>query len=331
MNENESGTNPQITSDDFNPIKLIIDPEFKNLIPPLDPQEYRELEGLILKDGCRDPIVVWKGMNIIVDGHNRFEICSKHNIKFKIIEKEFQDRESVKRWIKKNQRARRNLTKAGKTYLMGKDYESQKKSIGGDRRNQYRTLTVEMAEIAEQYDNLSEVENQLMLQGPEMGSTAEKIAEIYNVCEFTVKRAEQYSNAVDILEENIPSTKSKILSGEIDISIKDTLKLAQEDLETQKKIIARLQADPDKTKAKKLEKPEKSPEQINAEMLAELRKQISELNDEDFEYICQEIAEEREKRNINSAYELAGESASPSALVIASNEVETKHEPEEQL
>jgi len=32
-------------------------------------------EANILKNGCYDPIKIWNGT--IVDGHNRYEICTK--------------------------------------------------------------------------------------------------------------------------------------------------------------------------------------------------------------------------------------------------------------
>ena len=40
---------------------LTIDPQFKNLIPPLQRTEYLQLEENLLADGCRDPLVVWRG------------------------------------------------------------------------------------------------------------------------------------------------------------------------------------------------------------------------------------------------------------------------------
>ena len=43
------------------PKSLIIDPQFKNLIPPLQRTEYLQLEENLLADGCRDPLVVWRG------------------------------------------------------------------------------------------------------------------------------------------------------------------------------------------------------------------------------------------------------------------------------
>ena len=60
--------------------RLKTDEEFKHLIRPLRQREYTQLEQNILSDGCRDPIVVWN--DVIVDGHNRYEICMRYGIPF---------------------------------------------------------------------------------------------------------------------------------------------------------------------------------------------------------------------------------------------------------
>lgn len=57
--------------------RLKTDEEFKHLIRPLRQREYTQLEQNILSDGCRDPIVVWN--DVIVDGHNRYEICMRQS------------------------------------------------------------------------------------------------------------------------------------------------------------------------------------------------------------------------------------------------------------
>ena len=59
---------------------LRIDEKFKQLIPPLTSIERTQLEENIAKDGCREPLCVWE--NVIVDGHNRYEICTRLQIPF---------------------------------------------------------------------------------------------------------------------------------------------------------------------------------------------------------------------------------------------------------
>jgi GH24 family phage-related lysozyme (muramidase) len=95
--------------------ELDIDREFEAMCPALLPDEYRLLEEGILADGCRDPIVVWKG--VIIDGHNRYEICRKHNITFKIKTISLPDREAAVKWIARNQLGRRNLNEGQRATL----------------------------------------------------------------------------------------------------------------------------------------------------------------------------------------------------------------------
>ena len=90
--------------------KVIIDPDFQKLIPALRSEELEGLKSSILKEGCRDSLIIWKGYSILVDGHNRHEICTKNSVPFSTVEMEFESREHVKLWILENQLSRRNLT-----------------------------------------------------------------------------------------------------------------------------------------------------------------------------------------------------------------------------
>lgn len=90
-------------------LNLQIDDELRAWIDPLSAEEYANLEASILQEGCRDPIVTWNGW--IMDGHNRYEICVKHGIKFQTAEKAgLKSKGDVKIWMIQNQLSRRNLT-----------------------------------------------------------------------------------------------------------------------------------------------------------------------------------------------------------------------------
>ena len=60
--------------------ELIRDPEFSRFVPPLSKKELELLEQSILREGCRDAIVTWNG--VILDGHNRYTICTRHGLPF---------------------------------------------------------------------------------------------------------------------------------------------------------------------------------------------------------------------------------------------------------
>jgi len=88
-------------------MNIVIDKEFQSLIPPLSVEEYEGLEASILADGCRDALVLWG--DTLVDGHNRYEICTAHGVPFETVQMEFDSRADALRWIILNQFGRRNL------------------------------------------------------------------------------------------------------------------------------------------------------------------------------------------------------------------------------
>lgn len=89
-------------------MNIKIDSEFGALIPPLLPDEFAQLESNIIRDGCHEPLTLWG--EVLIDGHNRHKICTKHNVRFTTRILSFDDRENVKIWIGERQLGRRNLT-----------------------------------------------------------------------------------------------------------------------------------------------------------------------------------------------------------------------------
>jgi N6-adenosine-specific RNA methylase IME4 len=104
---------------------MTINPKFRSLIPPLAPEELAQLEANIIADGCRDPLVTWRDM--LIDGHNRYDICTRHGIAFKTVEMEFADEEAAMDWMDANQLGRRNLKPEVASILRGRRYNRTKK------------------------------------------------------------------------------------------------------------------------------------------------------------------------------------------------------------
>jgi hypothetical protein len=127
---------PQVFED------IIIDSEFAALIPPLTVDERQQLEANIsAHGGARDPLVVWArgGKLTLVDGHNRYEICSRLYLSFEIEEMRFDDRNAAMLWIIDNQNGRRNLADFAKVELELKREAIHRTMIathGGDRKSQ---------------------------------------------------------------------------------------------------------------------------------------------------------------------------------------------------
>ena len=177
---------------------LNIDQEYKALIPPLSAEEFAQLEANILRDGCTSPIVTWE--ETIIDGHNRYAICKKHDLPFKIITMEFDDRDAAMDWMDTNQLGRRNLSPVDFKLALGRRYNRTKKTkaeagaIGGASKDQNDTC---------------------------LENTAAKLAAQHGVSEATVKRAGKLAEAV----EAHPEIKEAIASGK---SIKEAMKEHEE-------------------------------------------------------------------------------------------------------
>ena len=84
--------------------------QFKELIPPLSNEEYKQLEANCLDEGIREPILTWN--NYIIDGHNRYNIAKQWNLEFKTESKSFNSEDEVKIWMLDNQFGKRNLSDA---------------------------------------------------------------------------------------------------------------------------------------------------------------------------------------------------------------------------
>src|SRR5438876_868973 len=108
-----------------------MDEEFRRLIPPLSAGERAGLEADLVRAGvCYCALFVWAGHGIILDGHNRFEICTQHGIPYDVIEIDLPDRAAARAWISRHQRDRRNLTPDGLSHMRGIAYLAAKLEPG---------------------------------------------------------------------------------------------------------------------------------------------------------------------------------------------------------
>lgn len=176
--------------------------EIKDYIIPLSEEEVMQLEKNILSEGCRDPLIVWKKNDqlVLIDGHNRYKICQKHNIPFQIKKMQFKDLEEVKVWMVDNQMGRRNLTQDQLSYYRGLKYLSLKKKKGGY--------------------------NYVLSKGQSDVATSEFLADQFNVSESTVKRDAKFAEGLNIIYRTNPTLKTKILTGEAKVKKSDVQTLA---------------------------------------------------------------------------------------------------------
>ena len=217
--------------------RLIIDPEFRDKIPPLTEDEFSLLEENILSDGAVfSPLIVWDGT--ILDGHNRYEIIQKHpELTYAVHKLSFANRYEALSWICKNQLGRRNLTPQQKKYLIGQRYEAEKQAVAF-HGNQHTASDESGADKKCPHQNSRHV-------------TQSRIAKETNTSASYVREAGTFAKGVDAAEEALPGIKQEILTGTIKPTASAVAAVAKADPEER----LRLAADLKKSKDDKGKKP----------------------------------------------------------------------------
>ncbi len=208
-------------------MKIRIDPEFQNVLPPLTEEEFKNLEELILKEGrVKIPIVVWNGT--IVDGHHRWKIIQKHpEIPYEVEEKQFADKLEAFDWMYRNQLGRRNLTDEQRTCLLGKLYEARKHTRGGQIGN---------TNASKRRD-----QNDPFVYGTNGGISAQ-IAYEQNVSQATVKRAEKFAKGIDAIREEDSELAESILNAEKKVPMSVVRKVGMANPEERKRMISAIKS-----------------------------------------------------------------------------------------
>ena len=111
-------------------MNIVVNEELKAYIDPLTPDEHDALERSILAEGCRDALVLWG--DVLVDGHNRYGICSKHGLPFQTVQNtRFKSMEDVHLWMIDQHLGRRSVSDFQRGVLA-----LRKKEILAERRAQ---------------------------------------------------------------------------------------------------------------------------------------------------------------------------------------------------
>jgi len=182
---------------------IVIDEEFRQLLPPLDAQTYSSLEQSILDYGCMNPLVLWN--NTLIDGYNRYKILTEHGLPFNTMNLEFSSRNEVLIWIISTQVSRRNLTTMQLTYFRGLHYNTDKK-LHGDAGRLVNNPSGHDVHLG--------------------GNTANRLSEQYSVTSRTIRRDGQIADMIDAIGRASPDAKRDILSGAARINRKQLRDLA---------------------------------------------------------------------------------------------------------
>lgn len=173
--------------------QIVVIDELRQFITPLTAEELQILENNIKAQGCKDPLAIWETSHreagiddsdeiahVLVDGHNRYNICTKYNIDFKITILKFEGIEKVKDFMIDYQLGRRNLTPEQLSFFRGLRYNREKGGKG-------------------KYDR-------------EEGSVdiSKALAEEFNVSQRTIKNDGNFAKGISKL---IPELQQQVLAG----------------------------------------------------------------------------------------------------------------------
>lgn len=198
---------------------IIILEELRSLIPPLLDDEFKQLESNILEHGCQSPLQLWqsnkKALNlpysnedelayILIDGHNRFKICTTHNLPFEIYQLSFDSLKDAKDYMINLQLGRRNLSPMQTAYFRGLRYNNEKADKTENLSKGQNVLSKENTQ--------NSADSSLKGQNvPSKISTAERLAEEYKVNAKTIKRDAEFAKGLEKISSDL---RNKILIGE---------------------------------------------------------------------------------------------------------------------
>ncbi len=194
--------------------KLKVNENFKRLITPLSSEELLQLEQSIIRDGCCEPLCTW--YNTIIDGHNRYEICTRLQIPFAIRRIYFKNHEEAVSWICANQLCRSNITDEIRRYLIGKRYEMEK------------IIDLYSAAKGNKYNNLVKISfSDKSIIDINTCRASERLGKEYCISYATVEKYGIYAHSLDKLSKITPELIPKILSGQVKISHEKIIELSQ--------------------------------------------------------------------------------------------------------
>lgn len=172
--------------------QIKVNQDFKKTIHPLLEEEFNILEQNCIEEGIRDAIIVWSKTKEIIDGHNRFEIATKHNLKYDVVEKDFDTISDVKQWMYRNQLGRRNITKDMFDELIGRLYNGSKKDVSNEKGvNQFNRSGANLATNLKTQELIS---NQYGISPRTVMRNAKKVENLDKVIEETPEIEEVYRN-----------------------------------------------------------------------------------------------------------------------------------------
>lgn len=225
---------------------IIVLDELRDLIPPLLETEFLALKENLQKHGCKDPLKVWQTTNqainilenpddivyVLIDGHNRFQLCNALQIPFNIQIDNFESIAEVRNFMIDFQLSRRNITTQQASYLRGLRYNTKKKLVTNNLFQSKESDTISPNGQNVHLDNLTILSNEntdkkteqtdtflpngqnVHLDDLTKKTTAQELGEYFNVDEKTIRRDADFARGLDKLS---PTIRKEILAGQVKV------------------------------------------------------------------------------------------------------------------
>lgn len=182
-----------------------VDEEFESLCPRLTEEERELLAASIRAHGVREPLVVWREEQILLDGHTRLAICEEQDISFETVEYSFADRAAARNWVIDNALARRNLGREQQAHLRGLRYRAAKRASVENLRQNAPSAQIEHSVI-------TAADEPPLREEP----AAVRLAREYGVSPATIRRDAEYAENVDAIAESAgPEARTALLTGAV--------------------------------------------------------------------------------------------------------------------
>lgn len=215
--------------------EIVVLEKLKKFIPPLAADERKQLEQNIFQFGCKDPLIIWetteliaetsedeKPVFILLDGHNRYEICQKFSLDFKINIVEIPTFEKAQDFMIDHQLGRRNLSVEQMAYLRGMKYLALKQERGKYERPEHSGHFDHYVENSEN----DTVENHSGQNDhyDKNQKLSEQLAKEFNVGEKTIRRDADFAKGLELLPVD---TKNEVLQGKSSLKKTDIIELGK--------------------------------------------------------------------------------------------------------
>jgi hypothetical protein len=194
-------------------MNITVNEELLAYIDPLTPDEHEALERSLLAEGCRDALVLWG--DVLVDGHNRYGICTRHGIAFNTVQNTaFKSLDDVHLWMIDQHLGRRSVSDFQRGVLA-----LRKKDILAARTAPAASLAPVAADGSPPWDESdpAAVVTAPVLARPEALLTREAIAKAARISSNTIVQIEK------IQKSATPELLAAVKSGTISINTAATV------------------------------------------------------------------------------------------------------------